>query len=96
MSHVRKHIALQLHRGAVYVEEYDIPKPKPPETPVAPPRTPSAPPTEDEMDAANILLHLPMPGRRTVRFSRNVAVQEFESTTELVDPIEFPCTTNCL
>ncbi|KIM76885.1 hypothetical protein PILCRDRAFT_634021 [Piloderma croceum F 1598] len=77
IPNIRKHIALQLHRGAIYIPEYNIPKPLP--VPVSA--------TQEDINAAQVLLSLGTPTpeppereRHAVRFDHEVQVQVFRRT----------------
>jgi hypothetical protein len=80
MTNVRRHIALQLHRGTVYVPKYNIPKLK--QLTVVESSavcSPSAPLTQEDLDAFQLLLGLATP-EPVVHFDHNVQVQEFWRT----------------
>jgi hypothetical protein len=81
------HIALQLHRGAVHVPEYNIPTQTNPIVDSPAIEAPSASLTQEDMDAVQTLLSLATP-ERAVHFDHEVQVQEFRRTVRSVsDPV---------
>ncbi len=92
IPNVRRHIALQLHRGAVHVPEYNIPTRPNPIVDSPAPDAPSASLTQEDVDAVQTLLSLATP-ERAVRFDHEVQVQEFRRTVRSVSVpvIELAC-----
>jgi hypothetical protein len=80
MTNIRTHIALQLLRATVCIPEYNIPpKPYPTVTESSAIRSPTAPLTQEDLDAAQLLLGLATPEpERAVHFDHDVQVQEFQ------------------
>ena len=87
MANVRKHIALQLHHGAIFIPEYNIPKSYeqfPDATPIdtLSASAPSPALVTQDINAAQLLLSLAMPTPEplehcAVQFNHEVQVQEF-------------------
>ena len=86
IPNVRRHIALQLHRGAVNVPEYNIPTQTNPIVDSPAIDAPSASLTQEDMDAVQTLLSLATP-ERVVHFDHEVQVQEFRRTVRLVSDL---------
>ena len=80
------HIALQLHRGAVHVPEYNIPTQTNPIMDSPAIGAPSASLTQEDMDAVQTLLNLATP-ERAVHFDHEVQVQEFRRTIRSVSDL---------
>ncbi|KIM88059.1 hypothetical protein PILCRDRAFT_3754 [Piloderma croceum F 1598] len=72
-------ITLQLHRGAVYVPEYNIPTQTNPIVDSPAIEAPSVSLTQEDIDAVQTLLSLATP-ERAVHFDHEVQVQEFRQT----------------